>query len=743
MKIAEHVGTVDGVGFSNEMDFGISKEGLPLILNILRNKMYSNKPLAVIRELSSNAADAMVEAGKANQPIKVTLPNDLSPVLKIRDYGNALTPEQLKSIFVQYGASTKRGSNDYIGQMGIGAKSPFAYADSFIVNSYQDGICRSYAAFIDPSQVGKMNQLGGDILTTEENGLEVVVSILPADINRFINEAQSFFQFWKVRPIFEGAELTFTDLYSDVLCCDEQGGWIVPTNRGLTPMAIMGNVPYVIDKYSIDWGSDEAGQALAKILTAGVRMWVNIGDLEVSASRESLEYTPKTKQTIVNKLKEVQAALVKNVNLQIEKAATNYDAKILYAKLIQKESPLFELRSSFVKVSYKGAPITSSYFDCQIAGVSTKRFYRCGRTHKGSGRTRVSDVLAYHLECDSGIPFILNDIGSSAQALHRITPIIELETNDLGKKVEEAYLITITDQAAWNKWVKESGFDAPTINLSSLSKCKLGDIYPSERSTGSGGAANAKHTSKVFEFDYLRTNVIGLRGSRGRRSKGKASDYWQPVEVDLDEEEGVYVILDHFESDSICNSQILEFKTIFEILGWEWPRIIGIKTAAAATPPPNMKKINIFLHETFKARIAQEQPELAIAERICCKKTCGGFLNNFSKNGSRLTFGNSLLGQLISHYNEMLHSDIGDRLDTIVRMGELLHVSLNLPIVESLKYDLAAETAKVMARYPLFDKLDCHDWNYRFESWFSILQHYINLIDGINIDINNGSEYCI
>ena len=67
------------------VSFGIKESGLSHIFNVLRNQLYSDKVLAVIREYSTNAVDAHAEVGKLDEPIKVTLPNQLSPSFKVRD----------------------------------------------------------------------------------------------------------------------------------------------------------------------------------------------------------------------------------------------------------------------------------------------------------------------------------------------------------------------------------------------------------------------------------------------------------------------------------------------------------------------------------------------------------------------------------------------------------------------------------------------------------------------------------
>ena len=55
MKLLEKpINVVESDSFES-VSFGIKQSGLPYIFNILRNQLYSNKPLAVLREVSCNA----------------------------------------------------------------------------------------------------------------------------------------------------------------------------------------------------------------------------------------------------------------------------------------------------------------------------------------------------------------------------------------------------------------------------------------------------------------------------------------------------------------------------------------------------------------------------------------------------------------------------------------------------------------------------------------------------------------
>ena len=164
---------VHSEGFQSESFFSIKQDNLAHIFGILRNQLYSNKPLAVIREYCTNAFDAHVDAGKADEPIIVNVPTHISPTLIIRDNGNGLTTEQVYQIFASYGESTKRGTNDQVGMLGLGSKSAFCYVDSFTVTSFNNGVKSVYNAYIDTTQIGKISLTHTE--PTNETGLEIKI----------------------------------------------------------------------------------------------------------------------------------------------------------------------------------------------------------------------------------------------------------------------------------------------------------------------------------------------------------------------------------------------------------------------------------------------------------------------------------------------------------------------------------------------------------------------------------------
>ena len=279
--------------------FGIKESGLSHIFNVLRNQLYSDKDLALIRENSCNAVDAHTEVGNADIPIKVTLPTQMTPEFKVRDFGRGLTENQIAEIYAMYGESTKRGSNEQIGQLGLGCKSAFAYGDNFVINSYVDGTKTTYIAFIDPSVVGQISKMGSED-TKEENGIEIVIPVKSDDYSEFYDKAVRLFKYFKVIPNVRGAsqEQLKNDLKRDEVIVGKDNWNLVKGESH----AVMGNIAYPLDSgaLNINWQDDRA-----ELISSGVVIDFAIGDLEISASREALQYTDRTKSIILKKLESI------------------------------------------------------------------------------------------------------------------------------------------------------------------------------------------------------------------------------------------------------------------------------------------------------------------------------------------------------------------------------------------------------------------------------------------------------
>jgi hypothetical protein len=151
------------------------------LFSILSDSIYTQKIDAVIRELCCNAFDAHAEA-RQDRKFQVTLPSEFNPEFRVRDFGFGLGEDDMQ-MYTTYGESTKSGSNAYIGAFGIGAKSPFAYTNTFNVTSYNGGAARAYSMFVEDG-VPRMTKLG-ESPSDEPSGLEVFFPVVLKDIAEF------------------------------------------------------------------------------------------------------------------------------------------------------------------------------------------------------------------------------------------------------------------------------------------------------------------------------------------------------------------------------------------------------------------------------------------------------------------------------------------------------------------------------------------------------------------------------
>jgi hypothetical protein len=228
--------------------------------NILSSGLYANKVRAIIRELSCNAVDSHTAAGKMDTPFDVHLPNTLEPWFSIRDYGTGLTHEQVSQIYTTYFESTKTNSNEFIGALGLGSKSPFSYTDNFTVTAVKDGVKGIYTAFINEAGVPSIALMMTEA-TDDPSGVEVKFAVNDRyDFDKFRQEASTVYTYFALRPVVSGSSnFQFRDVDYDTKD-------IVPGvhsyKDGRRSVAIMGNIAYPIEVPNADQSLDNLRQLL-------------------------------------------------------------------------------------------------------------------------------------------------------------------------------------------------------------------------------------------------------------------------------------------------------------------------------------------------------------------------------------------------------------------------------------------------------------------------------------------------
>jgi hypothetical protein len=301
--------------------------------NILSSGLYANKVRAIIRELSCNAVDSHVAAGKADTPFDVHLPNSLEPYFSIRDYGTGLSHDQVTNIYTTYFESTKTGSNDFIGALGLGSKSPFSYTDNFTVTAIQNGKKGIYTAFINEQGVPSIALMMTED-TDEPAGVEVKFAVNDRyDFDKFRQEARAVYKYFTLKPVISGnGDFTFE-------LVDYESKDIIPGvhqyRSGNKSMAIMGNIAYPIEIPQ----ADQTLGDLRNLLTCSLEMHFAIGELDFQASREGLSYIPETVAAIKRKLESVNNALTVVFAKEADAIANLWDRAVFLAK--RKENRLW------------------------------------------------------------------------------------------------------------------------------------------------------------------------------------------------------------------------------------------------------------------------------------------------------------------------------------------------------------------------------------------------------------------
>ncbi len=379
MKLHSSTHVVEKSGNFEENQFSIEASAKAFM--ILSDGLYSNKILAVIRELSTNAYDSHVDAGKADKPFEVHLPTRLEPHFHVRDYGTSMTHDQCMTLYTTYFRSTRNDSNDAVGCLGLGSKAPFAYADSFTVEAFKDGEKRVYAAHRD-SNGSPTFCLMDTVPTEEENGIKVSLPVDKNDCDRFAKEATKTYQYFKVRPEIN-AQLLYNTERS--LLTDKSGKWDFTTTRG-DNFVIMGQIAYPIDESSVGDHYDD-NDKIANFLwhTSGLRLHLEIGDVDITPSREALSYTPETKKNIRNVIQTVIDDIKESVEDAIKAQPTLYLARKKYVEIEQQCHSVKEAMESLNKaIEWNGKAI----FDEMVGNKIKVKSLGLTHLHKSGYRSK-------------------------------------------------------------------------------------------------------------------------------------------------------------------------------------------------------------------------------------------------------------------------------------------------------------------------------------------------------------------
>lgn len=282
---------------------------------VMSSTIYKYKIRAIIRELSTNAIDGHVMAGN-NNPFDVQLPTVLDPRFIIRDYGTGLTPQMIEDVFIVYFESTKNDTNDQIGSLGLGAKSPMCYTDAFTVESVVDGMKRGYSIYMTPEGEPDCLELY-EVETKEPNGMIITVPVMPEDVQTWEDEACRVYEsFTTIRPNFIGVQ---PKINYQPLAPKEGMDYIVHRSKWYKGVfARMGSIIYPIDE-NLYHGT--AFACYTNIQDSYIFDFP-IGELDFMPSREELSLDKLTLKAVKSRFDKLNAGFDRILLAQFNKHKT-------------------------------------------------------------------------------------------------------------------------------------------------------------------------------------------------------------------------------------------------------------------------------------------------------------------------------------------------------------------------------------------------------------------------------------
>ena len=324
--------------------------------DILANKLYSNPRLAVLRELCTNANDAHIMANNLDRNFVLHIPTADSPFFSIRDFGPGLTVDEFELIYFNFFVSTKQGDDSQTGNFGLGAKSPFACANSFKVSSYQKGKRVTYQ--LEPEDGVPTYEIVEEAETLEPDGLEIFIDDWKDEYKRDMylwkKIAMNFFkstsflpnanftddeynELLRVRPFYQKNSIMFNTVNYPTITCNVAGvGFRVEPN---------------------EIGADELISLLNSLCISDINIMAAKNDVSITPSREELQYDAKTQMFIVDAIKQTIASFDASAHNAEE---TRFLANRLYnsasTNTLLKNFPLTcaEIKAEFNKISDYG-----------------------------------------------------------------------------------------------------------------------------------------------------------------------------------------------------------------------------------------------------------------------------------------------------------------------------------------------------------------------------------------------------
>lgn len=564
MIIDEKVAKVERSEDFKETAFKI--EGSAKAFEILSSGLYTDIILAIVRELSTNAWDSHVEAGNINEKFLVHLPNSMEPFFSIRDYGTGLSQESVEELYTTYFRSNKTKSNSLNGCLGLGSKSPFAYTDSFQVISYFNGTKYVYNLFKAEAGFPKVALL--TIQDTDEvNGLEIIIAVKKEDFSKFCEKANRLYPYFTLPPKVIGNTAGYKKELEEPVMEGTFWKLMKPQNyyHNTGSKAVMGNIAYPLGRNYLSIDSEH------RYLIGDNEFIINfsIGDLEITANREELQWNDKTKAALEKAVELLSKEIKEQIEKEFKDCETLWEARVKFSKLFGYNGVLRNLSSALGTGNlpqWRGKEVSDS-----IELKNSDYAVNLLQVDKAGVRLRCyTDKNVRFIKVTENTKFIYDDLEKGG----RLRAGAWLKQQSDATKLVAIFLTNETTATDRNKITNLLGITKDMwVKTSSLAKIKRKKYAPTKKS------------NKTIVFKWKNTSSWGRDPER----------FWEEEEVDPTSFNGVYVpikrwkIVTDAKGDVVrAPSDISRLYQQLTIMGMAPDEIYGIKYGSVN----KVKKVN-------------------------------------------------------------------------------------------------------------------------------------------------------
>jgi hypothetical protein len=402
--------------------------------------------------------------------------------------------------------------------------------------------------------------------TSEPNGLRVSFPVASHthdnDFDRFASEAGELYVYFKVQPKITGQSVEV----EPVNYLLEGDGWAVHDGSGPNwhCSAIMGQVCYEIDQGAMG----DYPQEIKPVLMSKMDLFFDIGEINITPSRESLSYNDFTQRAIIKKCEEVLEQASDIVEQSIQDAETLWDARKQFVDIVDSDQKFGRIGQSINKEN-------AEWQDQKLFSESTSWGY-----HIPTGDIDGLTVVMYYRDGWKEAVQRDDKTGVAPRGDHAIY-VDDLKRGAIGRTKQ-----LVKDNTTHDRWGGSStkyrvylvkGSDTAIQQLKDRLGCKDSDILSVSdlpKPDGSGSYSYTEARTKVAVWN-------------GKTSSWKPADNWNDVTKDL-KEGGYFVEINRYKYKnpkkqySCFSSNCSTFQAITNKcakLGIDIDKIYGVKTA--------------------------------------------------------------------------------------------------------------------------------------------------------------------